>query len=91
MMVTVALSVRLHEALGFDVMGRSALDQSGPAHPILHMRREGPVVTITSARPKDLAAADGDRARGCQTPHCPRTRVRAHRDDQRRALNAPDR
>jgi putative acetyltransferase len=31
-----------YEALGFAVVGRSALDDTGRPHPILHMRRETP-------------------------------------------------
>lgn len=31
-----------YEALGFAVVGRSALDDTGRPHPILHMRREMP-------------------------------------------------
>ena len=35
---------RFYEALGFAVVGRSPLDDTGRPHPILHMRREMPPV-----------------------------------------------
>jgi putative acetyltransferase len=31
-----------YEALGFDVVARSLLDETGRPYPILHMRREAP-------------------------------------------------
>src|SRR5690349_24558327 len=31
---------RFYEALGFEVVGRSPLDETGRAHPVLHLRRE---------------------------------------------------
>jgi len=49
---------RFYEALGFDVVGRSALDPMGRPHPLLHLRRRAVprAYTITQARLEDLSA-----------------------------------
>ena len=40
-------AVRFYEALGFVVVGRSALDGTGRPHPLLHLRREAPSSSVS--------------------------------------------
>jgi putative acetyltransferase len=41
-----------YEALGFEVVGRSALDPTGRPHALLHMRREAPPFDIVTSAPQ---------------------------------------
>jgi putative acetyltransferase len=42
-----AAALGFYEALGFEVVARSPLDDTGRPYPLLHMRRHAPVTSQT--------------------------------------------